>query len=405
MLDLLVVAPTCDGEDVGEAWVAYQWVLGAAERHRTTLLTYYKRGRRPASEQLPGVRVIEWPEPPLFHRAERFNSMFKPGYVPFYYRAKRWIEAARKRGEHFDVAHQPTPVAMRYPSPLARTGIPYVIGPLGGSLDSPPGFPDDDTAPWYVGLRAVDRTRLQRDRTLRRTYSNASCVVGIAPYVRELLTQVPIYRFEVVSDTGIPRLPDVVDRTAHEGPVRLLFVGRVVRTKGARDAIAAMHFLGDDDVVLDIVGEGYDREACEALVAELRLGQRVTMHGRVPRAVVDEFYSKADIFVFPSYREAGGTVVAEAMGYGLPLIVSSRGGPGDAVDDSCGIRIDPIDPEQYARDIATAVRRLVADPPLRKALGDAARSRVTAVRSWPAMHDRMASIYREIADAGRPERS
>ena len=74
-------------------------------------------------------------------------------------------------------------------------------------------------------------------------------------------------------------------------------------------------------------------------------------------------------FIFPSYREPGGTVVHEAMAYGLPMIVSDTGGPGSAVDDSSGIRVHPETPEQYAADLAAAVARLVENPAERIALG------------------------------------
>ena len=109
MAKLLLVAPTCNGEDVGEAWVAYKWAQLLAPRHDVTLLTYHKRGARPASQQLSGLRVIEWSEPPLLGRAERLNSLLKPAYVPFYLRARKWIRRAIAAGERFDVAHQPAP--------------------------------------------------------------------------------------------------------------------------------------------------------------------------------------------------------------------------------------------------------------------------------------------------------
>ncbi|HST65842.1 MAG TPA: glycosyltransferase, partial [Mycobacteriales bacterium] len=336
---LLVVAPTCDGDDVGEAWVAYQWVRHLAERHDVTLLTYHKRGRVPASRQLPGVRVVEWAEPPGLGRAERLNSMLKPGYIPFYIRARRWIRAALARGERFELAHQPVPVAMRYPSPLAGLGIPYVLGPVGGGLDSPPGFvADEGTTPWYVRLRSLDSALLRRFPPLRRTYEDAACVLGIAPYVAESLAGLRIRRFETLSETALEALPPPVQREPSE-EVRLLHVGRLVRTKGAREAIRAMDHLSGLPVSLDIVGDGVERAACEELVATLGLGGRVRFHGRLPRAEVADFYRRADVFVFPSYREPGGNVAFEAMGYGLPLVVCDRGGPGAAVDDSCGIRV------------------------------------------------------------------
>jgi glycosyltransferase involved in cell wall biosynthesis len=396
-LKLLIIAPTCDGQDVGEAWVAYQWVRRLAERYDVTLLTYHKRGKVPASTQLQGVRVIEWTEPAIWGRAERLNSMLKPGYISFYLKARQWIRCAIAEGEQFDLAHQIVPVAMRYPSPVAGLGIPYLIGPVGGSLDTPAGFDEDrETAPWYVGLRRLDKLRIRLDPFLRETYEDASCVVGIAPYVGDFLNQLSIRRLELLSETGLESLPQPIDRSDRTGPVRLLFVGRLVRTKGVRDAIRAMAHLRDLPVVLDIVGDGFDRERCEILVSEFGLAEKVTFHGRKSRNEVEDFYKAADIFVFPSYREPGGNVVFEAMGWCLPLVVSDRGGPGAAVDNASGIRIHPVDPKQYAQDIANAIRLLVTDRTLRLSLGNGARCRVAETALWDQKVDAMGGLYWKI---------
>ena len=394
---LLLIAPTCDGEDVGEAWVAHQWARRLAASHDVTLLTYHKAGHPKASRQLTGLRVVEWSEPPGFGRAERLNSMLKPAYVPFYFRARHWVRQALRRGERFDIAHQPVPVAMRYPSPVSGLGIPYVIGPVGGSLDSPAGFDDEEgTSPWYVGLRRMDRMRIRRDPLLRATYERATCVLGIADYVAEFLAGLRIRRFEVMSETGIDGLVDPVDRTGTTSPVTLLYVGRLVRTKGARDAIRAMACLSDLPVVLEIVGDGFDRRACESLVSELALGQRVRFRGWLPHAQVEDFYRSADIFVFPSYREPGGNVAFEAMSFGLPLIVADRGGPGAAVDDASGIRLHPVSPETFASDVADAVRLLVTDPARRLAMGAAARRRVAETAVWDRKVARVTTLYEQI---------
>ena len=59
-----------------------------------TLLTYRKRTRPSAGDQLPGVRVVEWDEPRGLSRFERVNSLLKPGYLPFALRARRWMRSA-----------------------------------------------------------------------------------------------------------------------------------------------------------------------------------------------------------------------------------------------------------------------------------------------------------------------
>jgi glycosyltransferase involved in cell wall biosynthesis len=403
---ILLIAPTVNKDDVGEAWVAYQWADLLSQRFDVTLLTYRKRGAPSITEQVPRARVIEWLEPPGFGRFERFNSLLKPGYLAFDARARRWIRDAERRGERFDVAHQVVPVAMRYPSPLRVSSIPYLIGPVGGSLESPPGFRGLDSGPWYQRLRAIDGLRIRHDRSLRQSYERAAVVLGIADYVREFLDALSLDRFEVISETGLvampPADPPSVPATFSEAePLRLLFVGRVIRTKGARDLVAAMAHLRDAPVELDVVGDGFDATACRELAEDLGVAAQVRFHGWASKDAVEGFYRNAHVFAFPSYREPGGNVVFEAMGNYLPLIVCDRGGPGAAVDSSCAFTLEAHDPEQLARDLATAVRRFVADPLLVATMGAAARRRLEAVGLWSSKIDRIAAVYDEVALASR----
>jgi glycosyltransferase involved in cell wall biosynthesis len=399
-LKLLLIAPTCNGEDVGEAWVAHQWAKHLATRCDVTLLTYHKRGAKPASQQLHGLRVVEWTEPPLFGRAERLNSIMKPAYVPFYFRARRWIKKALAHGERFDIAHQPLPVAMRYPSPATGFGIPLVMGPVGGGLSSPEGFASDEkSGPWYMNLRHLDEARKRWDPLLRRSYRDAGCILGIASYVRKQLAGIPLHRFEIMSETALDEVPGPIDRRGRAGDVRLLYVGRLVRTKGARDIIGAMARIRELPIVLDIVGEGPDRTECEALISNLNLAKRVILHGWKSKSEVSDFYRKADIFVFPSYREPGGNVALEAMGHSLPLIVADRGGPGSAVSSDCAIKLQISTPEAMTEDIAGAIRKLTEDQALRLRMGAEAHRHVTKTAMWSAKIDRMVEIYGQLLNS------
>jgi len=212
-LHVLAVAPYCDGLDVGEAWCAHQWVQNLAKQADVTLLTLKRRGHTPASEQLPNVNVVEWDEPGAPVRFERINSMLKPGYLAFYIRSRKWISAALAKGQKFDIAHQFTPIALRYPSPLTGFSIPYVIGPLGGSLDTPPDFMKEcSSAAWYTQLRSLDQLRLRHDRILKNSYANAAALLGVAPYVGDLLSTVKPRRFEVISELGVDTLAPEVKR-------------------------------------------------------------------------------------------------------------------------------------------------------------------------------------------------
>lgn len=396
-MKILLIAPTCDGTDVGESWVAHQWAQGLGLRHDVTLLTYRKRNRPSARGQLRDVRVVEWIEPPLLGRAERLNSMLAPGYFSFYFRARRWIKQALQRGEQFDVAFQPVPVAMRYPSPAANLQLPLVIGPVGGGLNSPLAFKQEEgTDPWFVRLRGIDSWRLRNDFFLRRTYEGADCVLGIAPYVSEKLVGLGIKRLEIMSETAIHAVPPPVDRNQTVRPVKALFVGRLVRTKGAREAIHALAACADLPLELDVVGDGPDRGACEDLVRRHGITDRVQFHGYRPKDIVARHYQEADIFVFPSYREPGGNVTLEAMSYGLPSIVCDRGGPGAAVSNAAGFRLPVTTPTALAGDVAKALRQLVVDTQLRHDMGRAAYEHVQRTALWSQRVVRMEGIFEDL---------
>lgn len=395
---VVLIAPACDGTDVGEAWMAYKWVEGLCSHCDVTVLTSSRPGRVPTSVQLPQAQVVEWPEPHLFAHSERFASMLKPGYLAFYWRARRWLRNAIVNGEVFDVVHQPVPEAMRYPCPATGLGLPIVLGPVAGSLRSPPGFAAEEGAtPWFVRLRALDGFRLRWDPWLRRTYSTAACVVGVAPYVAEhLASNVSIRRFEQMGDTAVDE-SSIVGRVApvNDAPnLRLLFVGRVIRTKGVRDIVRAMS-LTTTPCTLDVVGDGDDRAACEQAVATLGLTQRVTFHGRIPRETVNRFYERADVFVFPSYREPGGNVVFEAMAHGLPLIVSDRGGPAATVNQQCALTVTPTSPKDLASQTAQAID-MMNSPQRREAMGTAAVERLREIGLWGPKVEQMIQIFRSV---------
>lgn len=394
MARLLLIAPTCDGTDVGEAWVAYQWARWLRERHDVTLLTYHKRGAIPARDQLDGLTVIEWTEPAGLGRFERLNSIAKPGYLAFYWKARRWIERAVRDGASYDVAFQPTPVAMRYPSPATGLPIPLIVGPVGGGLSDPPCFAATARhEPWYYRLRDIDGFRMRHDRMLRRTYEEAACVLGIADYVREGLAAVRVARFEVLAETGIELVAEPVDRSGR-GAVRALFAGRLVRSKGIHellDACAALRC----EVSLDVAGDGPEMASCLAQVDALGIGRRVTFHGWLSKPDVGALYRAADMFVFPSYREPGGNVAFEAMSFGLPLVVADRGGPASFTTDDCAIRIPVGDPQAFRMDIAAAIDRLAADAGLRRRMGDAARAHVINSGTWRAKVDRLDELITE----------
>lgn len=397
-LKVILTAPNIDGTDVGEAFVAFKWAQSLAELVDLTVLSFERPGRLTLSVQLPKARVITWPEPAWARKNERFNAMAKPAYPVFARRVRKWLTAALADGEIFDLAHQIMPQAARYPVPFRHFDIPYIVGPLGGALSTPQGFRSEmGSAPTFTKLRRLDGFRMRYDPWLRASYSKAQMVLGVAPYMKDLLSNVPIKRFEPVLELGIDEPAPELERSAEKNGLRLLHVGRGVRTKGLRDVVRAMGRLkSHPDITLTSAGFGPEIELCRQEAQKLGIADRIRFLDRVPREDVEKLYQEHDVFAFPSFREPAGGVLYEAMRWGLPVITAARGGPDWIVDDQSGIRLPISTPDALARDLAAAIAGLAEDPKRRLALGRGARAKVTREGLWPNKAAHLVHLYQGV---------
>lgn len=188
----------------------------------------------------------------------------------------------------------------------------------------------------------------------------------------------PKIRVDVVANPFVPLpMPPEIDSTAQAAPV-VLFVGRLIEPKGLFEAIQAAALLKADGIAFRLVvaGSGPAAEPARQRVAELGLEEVVTLCGHLEGAKLAGAYASADAFVLPTYHPEGfPTVVAEAMGAGLPLVVTPiRGLTDHLADELNALFVPPKDP----RALAAALRRLLQDEHLRTTMGTANREAVAA---------------------------
>jgi glycosyltransferase involved in cell wall biosynthesis len=399
-LKVLLIAPYFDKNTPGESWSTYQWVARISQATSATVLTTHKSGWDPAKSPIGADTLVNWDEMRLPKKLARLDHELKPGYVLFYLRCRKWIKARLAEGARFDLVHQINPLAMRYPCPAAGLGLKVILGPYAGSLPNPPGFDVAATdKSWFRRLRSLDTFRFRHDPWMRRSLSEARLVLGVAPYVRELLADVPLKDFAIEGETGVENVNDALPRQSDPGsPLRLLYVGRVIRTKGLIDAIRALGKIAHKvSFTLDVLGDGDMRAECEAEAKARGLDGQVHFWGRVSREQVSEFYRKADLFVFPSFREPSGNVVFEALGNGLPVLTTTLGGPGYVVDETCGIRVNAENPERFVDNIAAALERVNQERHLLAAWSAGAAKRMNQLAHWERKTDRVLAHYFKIA--------
>lgn len=181
-------------------------------------------------------------------------------------------------------------------------------------------------------------------------------------------------------------------RTAHDGWLRLGYVGRVTPEKGVRllvDVERALLAAGFSEFSFLVVGEGSERAW---LTENLRHG---VFTGVLRDEKLSEAYANMDIFLFPSRTDTYGNVIQEAAASGVPAVVTDEGGPKCLVEPGRTGFIARSDEEFIARAVELAVNL-----EKRRAMGAAAREKMNGV-SWDVAFETTCAAYRFSMNSAR----
>ncbi len=156
-------------------------------------------------------------------------------------------------------------------------------------------------------------------------------------------------------------------QASNDAQTRLLFVGHLQRRKGLEFLLQALAKCQAQNISLDVVGDGPERDSCEQLAARLHLSH-VTFHGFKQKDDLPKHYAAADVFVFPSLQEIFGLVMVEAAAAGLPIIASEfAGGASDVVEHGKnGFLVDPTNVDN----LAEYIKELAQNPAKRQGMGE-----------------------------------
>jgi teichuronic acid biosynthesis glycosyltransferase TuaC len=145
-------------------------------------------------------------------------------------------------------------------------------------------------------------------------------------------------------------------RLGIDGPL-IVTPGNLIALKGQRLAVEALASL--PGATLLIAGEGPERPALEALIAQRGLAPRARLLGSVPPETMPELLAAADLMLLPSEREGLANVWVEALACGTPILIADVGGAREVVDRPEAGRLIARDPAA----IAAAAREILASPP------------------------------------------
>lgn len=415
---ILLIAQECNPDWPSVPRISYELCRSISRLRHVTIMTH-QRNEQALKKALPEIEVISIPEnksEAIWYRMVYWLSgkrrwwpihhlLSFPLHILFTLRVEDTIRRRLIFGE-FGLVHVLTPMIPRYPSPLVdichQLKIPLVLGPVNGGLPYPK---NSGWISWKEGgILSWLKHWSHCLPSTRKSYKQAAHVFCGSEYTsKELRQHYPeiFDRLEWFPENGIREKEIQEQISIHHHKLRLCFAGRLVPYKGcdlALKALARALSKGLTDAHLEIVGDGPERHALEALATRLNIKEKVTFRGNCSREDVLRVMKNSDLLVFPSRREFGGGVVLEAMACGCVPIVVAHGGPNEITSDLDAFKIVDLDPTEIIKSVSNVILECQSNP---IKLKERRFNAMDASRkfTWESKAERVVKVYNNIQDS------
>ncbi|WP_299024994.1 glycosyltransferase family 4 protein [uncultured Thermanaerothrix sp.] len=173
------------------------------------------------------------------------------------------------------------------------------------------------------------------------------------------------------------------ERSHQPGPLRILFLGNLIRRKRLDVLLQALHTLPRSGWILNIVGrtdlEPETTREINAFVHQNSLVSNIRFWGPCSSQTLQALLVSHHVLAMPSDYEGFGIVYLEAMAYGLVPIATTCGGAVEIITHGLnGFLIPPNDPQA----VAQALQELSNRRDMLAQMSVAARARYEQFPTW-----------------------
>lgn len=292
--------------------------------------------------------------------------------------AKKVSAFARRHGAEVVDAHWMSEAAAAARTLRQTDGVPYTVTSHGNDLGTPSLAALVGDA---AGVFPIAR-HMARELTARLDGPPAGDTVRIRPH------GIPA---AVVAAAPVPQAT---------GRLTVAMTGRIDPEKRQADLVEAVGLLAGEfpDLRLLLIGGGTLEPDLRRRADELGIADRLTITGGLPWEEVMARVREAAIYVQTSEREGFPLGPLEAASQGLPLVLSRIGAHEDIVRPG----VNGLDfPAGDVPALAAAIRTLLADVELRRAMGAGALEHIRANYVFENLMPRMERMFQAVA-AGQP---
>jgi glycosyltransferase involved in cell wall biosynthesis len=373
-MKVLVAAIACLPGGGSEASVGWSFVKQLAVDHEIFVLVSgrFRQGWEEAAAKglVPGNIRARFVGNPGEHHPNRLIARLGTWreYLAFSAALLEQAEAWH-REVGFDVVHQVTYATWRVPTPLWRMKVPVIWGPLAGAGRVPFRFYRSLglTGAAFELLRELSGLKSYWATETRRALKRCADVVAANEETRRFLAPLrPDREIPIVSVAAIAeeRMDEIEAHARPERavgtPLKLFAGGNMIASKGLILAIEALALVRDQGIDFHylIAGGGPDEGRAKARVRRLGLAGRVEFHPGFKGGEYLERLGESDVYFLPSFREAAGLTMIEAMLAGCVPVVGKISAPGEIVTSDCGVAVPVKTPREIKVALAEAITML-----------------------------------------------
>ena len=381
-MNILYIAYSCDPYNGSEDKIGWNVPLAASKNKSNRIFVLTKEEHR---ENITKYCIENSVDNISFFYADIsgiYKKVFKP---PFYsgrlniWHKKAYAIAKKICAENnVDVIHQIAPIEFRsigkyYKIPNAK----FICGPVAGGQNVPRAL-----MPYLGNERHIEAIReflnsfFRAKIRLSGILDKCDCVIYANNETKEYLE--PSTDRIIIPDTALTNseLSSTNENEKKDGRFVFLAASRLTATKGFGLLFDALKEIPEAlEYKVRIVGEGPLESELKSLISsDEKVKKHIEFVGAIPFCEMNGEYKKADALVFPSFREASGSVILEAMANSLPVITENRCGGAVICSSENSYLYSASTKDEYVDNLSSVMKHCINNPDEVIMKGKAARA-------------------------------
>ena len=192
-------------------------------------------------------------------------------------------------------------------------------------------------------------------KTASNVYLNASKILAVSTSLKLAIKSInPNHKVSVVPNIINPIFfdrPIKSNKIKKNDSTKFLAIGNLNKNKGHILLINSFSIISKQNIFLEIIGDGPERENILKKINQLGLQNKIKLLGKLKPVEIYYKLLESDCLVHSSYYETFGIVLIESLATGTPIICTKSGGPEDIFEKGVGLLVDKGDPNKLSNAI------------------------------------------------------